>query len=204
MWTSSSIVPTPTYDEASKRWTVIVNKDGVSVEVKPKHIVIAAGTLGAPLVPNIANFDEYKGQIIHAAKYQGGAPFRGKRVVVLGAGNTAADVCQDLSFHGAASVTMVQRSETCVVSDKFIREEFKFAWPDDVPVPVSDFKAAAMPNGLLRDLSIANKEQAMAIDTEMRKALEKSGLKLNYGPQGAGQKLLVFERLGGEFHFFLT
>lgn len=158
--------------------------------------------MGVPFTPKVENSELFAGETLHGASYQGGKAFKDKRVIVLGAGNTAADICQDLHFHGAAAVTMVQRSVTCVVSDTFVREEFDLAWPDDVPVPISDFKAAAMPNGLLRQISIANQEQALAIDRDMHRSLEEKGLRLTYGPQGAGQKLLVFERLGGKANHF--
>ena len=41
------------------------------------------------------------------------------------------------------------------------------------------------------------KEEDMKFDREMHEGLTKKGLKLSFGPEGEGQRLLVFERLGG-------
>ena len=44
--------------------------------------------------------------LVSFSEYGGGAPFAGLHAVVVGAGNSSIDVCQDLTLHGAASVTM--------------------------------------------------------------------------------------------------
>jgi cation diffusion facilitator CzcD-associated flavoprotein CzcO len=72
VWTNSTIVPKPVFDSVSKTWTVRVNRDGNVVQLHPAHIVIAAGTLGAPNIPKIANKDLFKGETLHANKYRGG------------------------------------------------------------------------------------------------------------------------------------
>jgi cation diffusion facilitator CzcD-associated flavoprotein CzcO len=141
VWTNSTIVPKPVFDSVSKTWTVRVNRDGNVVQLHPAHIVIAAGTLGSPNIPKIANKDLFKGETLHANKYRGGKNYTGKRVAVIGAGNTSADICQDLSFCGASSVTMVQRSSTCVVSSEIVMPNFLQAFPDGVPHEISDFDA---------------------------------------------------------------
>ncbi|EIW80458.1 hypothetical protein CONPUDRAFT_165974 [Coniophora puteana RWD-64-598 SS2] len=54
VWTSSAVssVPAPVFDEATKRWTVVVNRAGNEVTLNPKHLIIATG-IGAPYVPQI-------------------------------------------------------------------------------------------------------------------------------------------------------
>ncbi|EEB88493.1 hypothetical protein MPER_13640, partial [Moniliophthora perniciosa FA553] len=55
--------------------------------IPPSHIVLATGTLGAPKMPTLRQ-DVFKGKVVHACSYQGGREYAGKRVIVVGAGNT--------------------------------------------------------------------------------------------------------------------
>ena len=60
---------------------------------------------------------DFKGQVVHAQGFDSGAPWRGKNVLVLGVGNSAHDIAQDLHGHGA-KVKMIQRGSICVFSVK--------------------------------------------------------------------------------------
>ncbi|GBE77698.1 FAD/NAD-P-binding domain-containing protein [Sparassis crispa] len=197
VWTNSTVLPRAAYDTSTKRWNLVVDRDGSEVELHPAHIVVAIGTLGAPRIPEISDRDLFHGEVLHASAYKGGKPFTGKRVIVVGAGNTAADMCQDLSFHGASSVTMVQRSSTCVVSSKNIAAQFATLYPDGMPAEICDFRCFSLPFGLQKKVAIANQDQAWAREKPLHDKLRKGGLKLNMGRDGGGQNLLIFERLGG-------
>ncbi|KAJ8084556.1 hypothetical protein PM082_003329 [Marasmius tenuissimus] len=198
-WTNSSIVPTPTYDFETNKWTVDIDRNGQTVTIHPAHIVLATGTLGAPRIPPVINDGNngFKGSVLHASKYPGGKNFSRKRVIVVGAGNTAADISQDLSFHGA-EVTMVQRSTTCVISIKNTSANQWRVWPADVPTNTSDFKFASMPLLLLKDI-IAEMAPTgwQANDKEMIEGLRKCGLNVNLGPEGTGNLFLALGRLSG-------
>lgn len=137
---------------------------------------------------------------MHTAAYQGGASFTGKRVIVIGAGNSSADVCQDLVVEGAKSVMMVQRSATAVVSGEKKARMFMAAFPPDVPVSVSDFKFSSTPWPLLREFAIeAGKIEERDEESEMLEKLAAKGMKLTKGTDGSGQLFFVFERLGGTY-----
>ena len=196
---SSSVLPTPQYDDKTGRWTVNVDRNGELVTLHPEHVVLATGTLGDPIIPDIPNAHLFKGPIFHASKYGGGHPFAHKRVLVVGAGNSAADICQDLHACEAASVTMLQRSATCVVSAAVVAQEYAVKWPEGVSIDVSDFKVAAMPLGLLKEFAKATQGEVDEFDREMQEGLMRAGLKLTTGPDGSGQKILVLERLGGSY-----
>ncbi|KAJ7148103.1 FAD/NAD-P-binding domain-containing protein [Mycena crocata] len=196
IWTNSHPLPTPTYDPASQRWTVVINRAGKHVTIRPTHIVIAAGTLGAPRYPTIKDPALFKGVTLHAGHYQGGAPFAGMRVIVIGAGNSAADICQDLSFQSARSVTMVQRSSTCVMSAANARVQTEQLYPWDVPTYVADFKINATPLLLLKRFLRAREAEMWEAEKETHRGLREAGLKLNMG-DGSGAYPLMFERFGG-------
>ena len=82
-------------------------------------------------------------------------------VLVIGAGNTAIDVCQDLATSGVGSVTMVQRSSTCIVSRSHVRQMLEHLWPPGVPTDVCDLKVASVPTGFLKKTLIAQQEQVL-------------------------------------------
>jgi cation diffusion facilitator CzcD-associated flavoprotein CzcO len=199
IWTNSRALPTPTYDAVSKRWTVVIDRAGEKITLHPNHIVLAAGTFGAPRFPSITDISLFKGKTIHAATYAGGKEFVGKRTLVVGAGNSSADICQDLAFHGAAGVTMLQRSSTCVVSVESTARMLGRVWPANVPTTVADFKSQAVPFLLLREIRRATTDHLWAEQAETHKGLQEAGLKLNMGKDGSGQYPMVFERFGGEF-----
>lgn len=197
VWTSSTLLPGPSYAASIGRWTVAINRNGTEVVLHPHHIVLATGALGDPFIPNIPSSGEFEGKLIHASAYQGGHAYKSQRVLVVGAGNTSADICQDLVTRGAKEVTMLQRSETVVISAELKAKEYDAVWPEDVPTDVNDLKVAATPLGLLKKLSISTKDQTNEYDRKMREGLQRNGLRLSDGPDGSGHKLLIFERLGG-------
>ncbi|KAJ7433671.1 FAD/NAD-P-binding domain-containing protein [Mycena galericulata] len=197
VWTNSRALPNPAYDPATKRWTVVIDHAGIQATLNPAHIVIAAGTFGAPLTPSIPNADLFAGTTLHAAEYHGGKVFTGKRTLVVGAGNSAADICQDLAFHDAAAVTMLQRSETCVVSVASVGRMLERLWPADVPTAIADLKADAMPLLLLRKIGSETTDAMWEEERETHAGLREAGLKLTMGKDGSGQYPLVYERFGG-------
>ncbi|KAF9003756.1 FAD/NAD-P-binding domain-containing protein [Hymenopellis radicata] len=198
VWTNSQIAFPPSYDADSKKWTVTIDQCGAQQTVHPSHIVCAAGIIGEPYFPEVPGSDAFQGTIIHTGTYPGGAAFAGKRVVVVGAGNTSADFCQDLVAQGAQSVTMVQRSKTCVVG-KYpeYTKGLLSGWPDDVPVDVSDLKFAAVSLKFARQRFAARAEELAAVEKELHEGLTKAGLKVYMGEDGSGQLPLVYEKLGG-------
>lgn len=196
VWTKSRPLPAPIYDPVSKRWTVIIDRDGRHVTIHPVHIVIAAGTLGAPLIPPVRDPERFRGITLHAGYYHGGAPFAGKRVIVVGAGNSAADICQDVTFHGG-NVTMVQRSSTCVVSAANARRQMEQLWPANAPTAVGDFKLNAIPLLMMKRILSAREKESWEAEKETHKGLREAGMKLNMGPDGSGAYPLMFERFGG-------
>lgn len=199
VWTSTELQPRPQYDATKREWDVTVIREGKKYKLRPAHIVMATGTLGAPNIPKIPGADVFKGHLFHPVEYNGPEGFAGKRVVVIGAGNTAIDICQDLALTGVGEVTMVQRSSTCVMERHFLTEVLKDIFPEGVPIGVSDLRNAAMPYGLLRKLNIRAQPYMWAAQKELHDKLRKGGIHLNMGPDGAGLFFLVLERLGGRW-----
>ncbi|NRQ38098.1 NAD(P)/FAD-dependent oxidoreductase [Nonomuraea sp. NN258] len=62
-----------------------------------KAVISATGTWWRPYVPHYPGMRDFRGEQLHTAGYRGVEPFRGKRVVIVGGGNSAAQLLADLS-----------------------------------------------------------------------------------------------------------
>lgn len=85
-----------------------------------EHLVIATGYNRAPHAPRWNGQEKFGGTLIHSSEYRNGAPFRGKRVLVVGIGNTGGEIAIDLVEHGAAETCISVRSPVNVVPRDFL------------------------------------------------------------------------------------
>lgn len=72
-----------------------------------RGLVIANGILSEPSVPDFEG--EFEGEMMHTASYRTPEMFRGKRVLIIGGGNSGCDIAVD-AVHYAGSVEMSLRS----------------------------------------------------------------------------------------------
>jgi putative flavoprotein involved in K+ transport len=72
-------------------------------------VVVATGYNHTPLMPDWPGQQGFTGALLSAAEYRNGARFRGMDVLVVGAGNTGAEISVDLVEHGAARVRLAFR-----------------------------------------------------------------------------------------------
>jgi len=200
VWTRSQLDGHPVYHDAEGKWDVVIDRDGQRVTIHPAHIVMAIGIFSKPIEVHLPNEEKFAGKVFHAARYQGGFEYADKRVVIVGAGNSSADICQDLCFHKAKSVTMVQRSSTCVQSGEVVADYQMETWLDGEPVEVGDFKFGTQGLGLTKRMMQMRTAEMWARDKELHDKLRKGGLVLNMGPNGQGHATLFWERGGGYWH----
>ncbi|KAJ7612692.1 FAD/NAD(P)-binding domain-containing protein [Roridomyces roridus] len=187
VWLSSAVLPTPTYDELSGRWNVEVDRAGNRVRLNPKHIVFATG-MGAPKVPSWPGMNTFKGKMYHSDQHKGAAPFKGKRVVVVGAASI--DVSEDFVVKGASEVTMVQRSATCVFSYGTME---KSPPPGDKLPIVEDMDLVnnSMSPALLIQLTTRALPSFKENDRELLDGLRKAGFKLTWQLTPDGEERLA-------------
>ena len=62
-----------------------------------RAVVSATGTGGRPFVPRYPGMEAFTGRQLHSAQYTGPADFTGQRVVIVGGGNTGAQLLAELS-----------------------------------------------------------------------------------------------------------
>jgi cation diffusion facilitator CzcD-associated flavoprotein CzcO len=61
-------------------------------------VLIANGTLSTPNMPTFKG--DFAGELIHSSQYRHASQFDGKRVLVIGAGNSGCDIAVDAIHHG--------------------------------------------------------------------------------------------------------
>ncbi|QFR34676.1 ArsO family NAD(P)H-dependent flavin-containing monooxygenase [Ancylobacter sp. TS-1] len=71
-------------------------------------VVSATGTWSAPFVPTYPGQDQFRGIQLHSAFYQSPEPFRDKRVLVIGGGNSGAQIFAELAPVAAATWVTLQ------------------------------------------------------------------------------------------------
>ncbi|MFI8383728.1 flavin-containing monooxygenase [Pseudomonas sp. NPDC079086] len=89
-----------------KGWKLISEYDGVQREWLFDGVLMANGTLHTPNQPALPG--EFTGERMHSSDYRSAAVFEGKRVLVIGCGNSACDIAVD-AVHRAASVDLSVR-----------------------------------------------------------------------------------------------
>lgn len=74
------------------RWWVTVKSGGSKRTAEYAGVVIANGHNWSPKTPAYPGQESFTGQILHSAQYKGPDAIAGKRVLVVGAGNTGCDI----------------------------------------------------------------------------------------------------------------
>ncbi|MFS8099346.1 NAD(P)/FAD-dependent oxidoreductase [Lentzea alba] len=97
-------------------------------EIFTAPVVIAAtGGFGNPHRPALPGLDAFPGTVLHAARYHCPEPFRGRRVVVVGAGNSAVQIAAELAEH--ARVTLATRKPVKFTAQRPFGRDLHF-WLD--------------------------------------------------------------------------
>ncbi|KAK9076006.1 hypothetical protein SSX86_004336 [Deinandra increscens subsp. villosa] len=106
------------YDEACHFWRVVtVSKTDLTrseTEYMCQMLVVATGENAEGVVPEIDGLEEFSGEVIHVKDYKSGKSYNGKKVLVVGCGNSGMEVSLDLSNHNAKP-SMVVRSSVHVL-----------------------------------------------------------------------------------------
>ncbi|MFE7424144.1 MULTISPECIES: flavin-containing monooxygenase [unclassified Streptomyces] len=80
-----------------------------------RAVVVATGFNHTPSVPDWPGCDTFTGAFAHASEYRGAAPYAGRDVLVVGIGNTGAEIAVDLVEGGASRVRIAVRTAPHIV-----------------------------------------------------------------------------------------
>ncbi|MDH3369286.1 MAG: NAD(P)/FAD-dependent oxidoreductase [Gemmatimonadota bacterium] len=116
-------------------WEVVTNRGTRRAGV----VVIATGHYAEPHLPTWEGLERFSGAVLHSSDYITASAFNGQNVLVIGLGNSGAEIAAELAAQGAASVSVSVRTVPPIVS----REMFKI-------VPVQLLGIALTPVGMPR------------------------------------------------------
>jgi cation diffusion facilitator CzcD-associated flavoprotein CzcO len=80
----------------SSQWSVQTNRD----LRQASKVVVATGANQKPHRPHWTGQETFRGEVIHSVDYRNPKPFAGKKALVVGMGNTGAEVALDLAENG--------------------------------------------------------------------------------------------------------
>ena len=195
VWTSTSVA-SGSYDETTQSWDITLSTaDGGTRRLRPRHVVFATGTSSVPVTPKLPGLDTFEGVRLHSSQYVNARGWAGKSAIVVGTGNSAHDVAQDLASNGA-KVTMVQRSPTYIISLKEAQRLFML-YNEGLPVEDADLITMGTPFKMLLKACRALTAEARIADEAMLEGLERRGFRLTYGEDDGGFQPMILRKAGG-------
>jgi cation diffusion facilitator CzcD-associated flavoprotein CzcO len=187
-----------TYDDEAGRWRVVLRRDGAARAMHPRHVVLATGVSGIPVVPELPGLRDFRGAVMHSSQYDDGERWRGKRALVIGTGNSGHDIAQDLHSAGCA-VTLVQRNPTLITNIEPSAQLAYALYDEGPPTEDCDLITVSVPLSLLRKAHQGHTARSKELDRPLLEALARIGFKLDFGRDATGWQFLYLERGGGYY-----
>jgi putative flavoprotein involved in K+ transport len=100
-----------------RRWRVVTGDD----ELEADSVIVATGYCRLPRIPDWPGREAFYGDVVHSSAYRNPEPYRGRDVLVVGAGNSAAEIAADLAGGGAGRVRMAIRTPPHIVPRTVLR-----------------------------------------------------------------------------------
>jgi len=98
-------------DRAGESWRLETSAGPVEAGTA----IVATGYNGAPFVPDWPGRDGFTGELVHSSQYRNPRPYRGRDVLVVGAGNSGAEIATDVAEGGAARSRLSVRTPPQIV-----------------------------------------------------------------------------------------
>ena len=192
------------YDEAAGEWTLLVERGGREITLRPKQLILATGMSGKPNVPRFPGMDRFEGVQHHSSQHPGAEGWAGKRAVVIGSNNSAHDICAGL-WEADAHVTMVQRSSTHIVRSEPLMElslgplYSEQAQAAGMTTQKADMTFASIPYRIMHEFQIPIYDEIKKRDAEFYAGLERAGFQLDFGPDESGLFMKYLRRGSGYY-----
>ncbi|HEY5099274.1 MAG TPA: NAD(P)/FAD-dependent oxidoreductase [Gaiellaceae bacterium] len=91
------------------------NLDTTVGPMQAETVIVATGYNGAPFIPDWPGLEGFTGELIHSSEYRNPAPFRGRDVLVVGAGNSGAEIATDVADGDASRSRLSVRNPPQIV-----------------------------------------------------------------------------------------
>jgi putative flavoprotein involved in K+ transport len=79
------------------------------------QVVVATGYNNTPFMPDYPGIEGFEGELVHASRYRNAGPYRDRDVLVVGSGNTGAEIAVDLGEGGARRGRLAVRTPPNIV-----------------------------------------------------------------------------------------
>ncbi len=201
---SKTLCTSASYDDAAGEWTVNVERDGEPLVLRPKQLVMATGMSGKANIPNFPGMDRFEGDQHHSSAHPGPDAYAGKKAVVIGANNSAHDICGAL-WEVGADVTMVQRSSTHIVKSDSLMDlglgdlYSERALANGVTTHKADLTFASLPYRIMHEFQIPVYQKIAERDADFYERLEKAGFLHDWGDDGSGLFMKYLRRASGYY-----
>ncbi|XP_006887483.1 PREDICTED: dimethylaniline monooxygenase [N-oxide-forming] 3 [Elephantulus edwardii] len=144
----SSVKKRPDFS-VTGQWDITVEKDGKQESTIFDAVMICSGHHVYPNLPtdSFPGLKHFKGKCFHSRDYKQPEKFKGKRVLVIGLGNSGCDIATELS-HTAEQVIISSRSGSWVMSrvwddgypwDMLVITRFETFLKNNLPTAISDW-----------------------------------------------------------------
>jgi putative flavoprotein involved in K+ transport len=130
-------------DRVTNGWRLDTSKG----EIRTPAIVLATGNYRTPTIPPWPGLSHFTGELVHSGDFCNAWPFRGRDVMVVGAGNSAADIAVQLANNGARRIWLAVRTPPHLV------RRAMGPFPSDIFLELSARVPASMVDPLIRILS---------------------------------------------------
>ena len=193
-----------TFDDAAKRWTVEIDRDGERLTLHPTQLVLATGMSGKPSVPTLPGQDVFGGDQHHSSAHPGPDGYVGKRAVVIGSNNSAHDICKALCENGV-DVTMVQRSSTHIVKSDSLMDlglgdlYSERAVASGMTTEKADLTFASLPYRIMHEFQIPIYDAIRERDRDYYQRLTDAGFELDWGDDDSGLFMKYLRRGSGYY-----
>jgi putative flavoprotein involved in K+ transport len=78
--------------------------------LRSQVVIVATGNYNEPVLPEWPGMNGFAGRIVHSSEYRSGRDFAGRAVLVVGIGNSGAEIAADLVEQGASRVAIAVRT----------------------------------------------------------------------------------------------
>ncbi|MEZ4408159.1 MAG: NAD(P)/FAD-dependent oxidoreductase [Polyangiales bacterium] len=134
------------------RW-IVPTREGDTL--RARALVVATGYNRAPHTPTFEGRDRFAGEVLHSGEYRNGNAYRGKRALVVGVGNSGAEIALDLWESGATTALSARSPQHVLPRDVFgiPAQVNSVLFLSRMPTRVADRFALAVSDRFIGDLS---------------------------------------------------
>ncbi|CAO2147203.1 unnamed protein product [Urochloa humidicola] len=140
------------YDEGARQWLVTAcdTAAGMKIQFMARFLVVATGENAMGVLPKIPGIESFPGETMHSSTYRSGGGYAGKRVLVVGCGNSGMEIAYDLASHGAGT-SIVVRGPVHIMTKGLIGLGMTLV--QHVPITIVDFLIVTIANFTFGNLS---------------------------------------------------